>query len=915
MQKFKFLIIVLLTTINLFSQVGDLKGTIRDGLTSETLIGANIYLVGTKFGTSSDFDGKYLIKNIPIGIYDIRFSLMGFKEVLISKIEIKENTPTILDNKLSENTYETNEVIISAKAYKNTEASILTNRKRSGAISDGFSAEQVKKSTDATSGDALKRVTGLMLVDNKYLYIRGVSDRYNQTTLNGASIASTSSEKKSFSFDILPSNLIDYSNVAKTATPDLPGDFSGGLVQISTIDFPESKLLKSSYSSAFNVNTTQKMVRTSQQNKNDWLAVDNGSRNLPIGKNISEIQSNLKNTWAPSQNIAPMNQSFALTFGDKFEYDESIFGVISSLSYKNNYNRNHFNLTEIEGGIKTRDFAGDIDKYSALWSGLLDLNLQFDTKNKFNFKNNFSLSGEDQVIFKTGIHHTDGERNDYTIEWNERNILNSQLSGEHDINASLIKWQFNHSTSIANLKDRRTVEYARAEGSSTDDPFISKPGERAWSWLNDNVNNGKIDYTLNLGANLFQIPSSDKKIELNNLTFKTGIFFDLKQRDYKIRYFQISDRSLTPENNKFRILPIETIYSTENFGTGKWNMLETSKPSDNYSADNSLFASYILSDFEFNFMDVKTRFIGGARFENFKQNVYTTLTPDSPTADTASISKFDILPSFNLTFWFSEEMNLRLAYSNTVNRPEFREMSKSIYYDNNKFEWLYGNVNLKRALVRNYDFRYEYYPSPNEIVATSFFFKNFTDAIEEEILITAGDVNRTWFNSPKASNFGWEFEFKKNINNSFNIQANYTRVFSDVNYVKISGNSINPIISSATRPLQGQSPWMLNLNVGYTNPEINNSINFVINSYGRRLDAVLGYGDEDIYEKSRLTFDVNIVQPLNPGISLKFSAKEIGSPDLVLTKGGMDYRRTKKGTTYSLQFSFDIMEVSNSITK
>lgn len=918
MQKtilFTFLFSLQLFSLQLFSQNGTLSGTVYDKSTGEPVIGANIILMNSKIGVASDFDGKYLIKNIPVGVYNIRVFNMGYDEEVIPNLEIKDNNIAIVNVKLKSITYQTDEVVVTAKAFQNTESSVLSKRKNNAAIGDGISAEQIKKSTDATSGDALKRITGLQLVDNKFLFIRGVSDRYNQTMINGTSVTSTSADKKSFSFDMLPSNLIDNSNVAKSATPDLPGDFSGGIVQLNTIDFPESKLVKSSYSSAFNAATSQKMIRTSQQNSTDWIGVDKGVRSFPDLNNISSIQSNLKNTWAPTQHVAPLNQSVALSFGDRYEVGEQMLGIVSSVSYRTSYNRNHFNITDIENGSKIRDFAGDVDKFTVLWGGLFDASIKLNEENSISLRNNYFLSGEDQVSFKKGFHQTDGDRKDYALEWNEREMLSSQLTGEHlfDDEAFKLNWQLYNSTSMALMKDRRALEYSRTEGASSEDPFIAKPGERAWSWLNDNVKGIKADLKYSQSNYIFAIPFTNDAINFDNISFKTGFLYDVKNRDYKIRYFQVTDRYLDWSNNSYRIEPVETIYAEDHFGPGKWNLIETSKSSDNYLANQSLSTFYALTDLEWKIFDRKTLFIGGFRFENSKQNVYTTISPDSPTADTATIAQADLLPSFNLTYWLSDFMNFRIAYSNTINRPEFREMSKAVYFDHNKYEWLYGNTELKRAFIRNFDLRWEFYPSAGEIFAVSYFYKNITDAIEEEIIISAGDINRTWFNSPKAENFGLELEFKKSFFNTLSLYGNYTRVISVVDFIQVSGNTINPITHIATRPLQGQSPWMINLGIGYTHPIIKNSINISLNSYGKRLDAVLGFGEENIYEESRTSIDLTYIQPVFDGIEAKFSVRDIGSPNIILTKGGADYRTTRRGATYSLQFSFDILEFSQKI--
>ncbi len=211
-----------------------------DEETGEELVGANILLVGTTRGGTTDIDGKFSLHGVSVGTYDVRFTYVGYAARIVRGVQVTQAGPVALEITLTPEQFETEEVVVTAERLLSTESAILANRQKAMSIGDGLSAEQIKKAPDATSGDALKRVTGLTIVDNKFVYVRGVTDRYNGTMLNGVPVTSTDTDvdRKSFAFDMIPANLLENTIVVKTATPDLPGDFSGGMVQVNTLDFP-----------------------------------------------------------------------------------------------------------------------------------------------------------------------------------------------------------------------------------------------------------------------------------------------------------------------------------------------------------------------------------------------------------------------------------------------------------------------------------------------------------------------------------------------------------------------------------------------------------------------------------------------------------------------------------------------------
>ena len=270
----------------------------------------------------------------------------------------------------------------------------------------------------------------------------------------------------------------------------------------------------------------------------------------------------------------------------------------------------------------------------------------------------------------------------------------------------------------------------------------------------------------------------------------------------------------------------------------------------------------------------------------------------------------DILPSANLTYFVGPITNLRISYSHSVNRPEFREIASTGFYDFIKYELVGGNPDLKRSLASNFDIRMELFPDLGELFAVSYFRKDIKGAIEEK-LIQAATRTRTWFNSDQAQNAGWEFEIRKslgfisNMLRGLSVTANYTVVRSAVNVYQTSGNSILTTTIQSTRPMQGQSPYLLNVSLLYTSPSAGTSLNFLFNKFGRRLDAV-GFLASDIYEEPRDLVDLAATQPLGWGTELKLTVKNLNNSRRTLTRDNLLYENTGVGRTYSIQISKSI---------
>jgi hypothetical protein len=889
-----FCFIISVTCQSAFSQTGSLFGKIADQNSGEEIVGANVVVVGTAIGSTTDLDGKFLIKSIPAGTYNIRISYVGYSAKVITGAVLNAGEALKLDVTIASEAYSAEEVVVTAERMLSTEAAILSERKKAATIGDAVSMEQIKRTPDATSGDALKRVTGLSVVDNKFVFIRGVTDRYNGTMLNGVSVTTTDTDvdKKSFSFDMVPANLLENTIVTKTATPDLPGDFTGGLVQLNTLEFPNQQVIKLSLSTSYNTITNLRTIQKSQGGAGDWTGFDNGSRDYPPANlNGYELGKTLPNNWAQRSERAPLNGSLSLTIGDAMPIGDEQLGYIAALSYRNGFQRTESETDYFRTGSRILEAIGARDQYSVLWGGLVDLNFKFSRLHKLSLKNSYNQTAEDKLSRIAGVDENEQTFRTQVTEWDQRSLYVAKLSGEHRLPALAdldISWQGSYISSLATEPDRKTAVYSKNVNYPEDYAYAKALTDRSWSDLREFTRSGSIDLTLPVGE----------------VKVKFGALAEGKRRHYDIKFF-VAELERGSRAFELMILPIDSIFMPQNFGPGKFVMSRLDNPRDKYSAEQTLYAGYLMLDIPFTVLDNRFRFVGGARLENSEQLVNTISPFVTNEPYVARLKKVDVLPSLNFTYIITDNINLRLAYSQSVNRPEFRELASFYFYDYSIYEGTYGNPLLQRALSKNYDVRFEVFPNVGELVALSYFNKNISGAIEQQLIISS-NPERTWFNSPNGRNYGWEFEVRKSLDflggyfANFSITGNYTRIISAIEYPVYFGAT-----EFAVREMQGQSPYMINLSLLFREPTFGTTFNILYNEFGRRLDAVADVREQDVLEEARGVVDASVTQPVLSGLELKITIKDWGAKlKKYVTREGNPYRTTFQGTTYSLQASF-----------
>jgi TonB-dependent receptor len=913
----KFLLLFLLMQIIIYSQAGGvLTGKVIDSETGEAIIGANVFLENTSLGAATDLDGKYYIKSIPEGTYTIIFSYITHTTQKIQNVGITSNSTKQLDIALKQNVIEVEEVIVQATASNSYESALLNQQKKSSSISDGISAEQIKRAPDATSGDALKRVTGVTINENKFVFVRGTSERYSVALLNNATLPSTEPDKKTFAFDLLPANLLENTVITKSFTPDNPGDFSGGLVKVNTIDFPSKLTINLSYSTSYSENTNLNNFSTYSGGKTDFLGIDDGTRSLPSSfpakfnssykpDEVVGFAKLLNNNWKKESTKVPLNQSFLFSIGDGTSLIGQEFGFIAALSYKSSYQNSELQRNEYESsGEKRFEYNGLQSSYTVLWGGLLNFSYKISDLHKISFKNTYSRTADDETTFLKGFQFSDAgsEQEQTAFRYVEREVYSGQFSGEHhfkSLNDSKLQWRFNHSSTLRNEPDYRRVIYAREIGSS--DPMNVvlgfqanlKNGGRFFSHLKEFSNSGGTDYS----------------IPIDQFKIKTGLNYDYRFRSFNSRLIGVIVNAPGNGYTDYGIytMPLEEVFSPDNFRKNGLSIDEYRNGTNNYDANQTTGAAYLMAEFPVYFLGKELKIVGGFRFESSEQKVSTMdLAETNPIF--INLKKNDILPSLNLTYRLSESTNIRFAYSNTVNRPELRELAPFIYYDFATQTSLRGNENIKRALIKNYDIRFETYPGFGEFLSASLFYKDMTDAIEQ-VVISGGSLGseRTFMNADKAINYGFEIEARASLVHiadllsNFSVNSNYTWIKSDVTLYQTETT-----IARTGRPLQGQSPYSINTGISYQNIETGTNVNLLYNRIGTRIIEVANAYEEDVVEKPRDLIDFSFTQRLIQNVDLKFTAKDILGKEQIFLQGDKIARKNSKVSSYSLGISVKI---------
>lgn len=896
---------------------------------NEKLAGVSVQVVGGG-GTTTTIDGVFYL-NLEHGKkYEIEISAVGYATKLITGVEVSTGQVNELTIVLEVKSTSGENIVLAAglrSAKLESVNSIIAFQKNTNTVASVISAESISRSPDKNAGEVLKRVPGTSLQEGKYLIVRGLADRYNQTMLNGVLMSSTEPDRKTFSFNILPSSMIDNIIINKAFIPELPGEWAGGLMQVNTKDVPVRNFLNVQIGTGFNTQTIGKDFFTYKGSSTDWLGYDNGLRGLPsnLPKKAGFAQltqeektayaAGFENIWSAKKNSSTfgpsLNQNFAANGGFNTRFGRNRLAAVFAISYNRSNKRLVYQnqVNTIAGNIASTSFDYNNTKYNneVLAGALANLTLQLGKHNKISFKNILNVNTSNYTTLRDGYDFDAGQGIRATeLAFKANTFFNTQLSGEHTFKSNTIKLHWFGSFNILDqyIPDQRRLEYVQEDPTDPNSAYIAfigqsnssqKSGSRYYGFLND--------YVYTAGGNL----SKDFKIGGLSQSLKGGYFFQVKDRLFNSRPFSIY---LPMENLALRRLSPDQLFNLENFGNGtdnKFALHELSGISYRYLANSILNAGFLQFD---NLITKKIRIVWGLRVEDFDQVVGSVKQSDSRHVHTRVT---DFLPGVNATYKINQKTNVRLSGSQTVIRPEFRELSTFSFYDFDLGASVAGFTGLQRTKVSNFDLRYELYPRAGELFTIGFFYKYFDQPIEAYFNPSSGGASTyNFLNAKEANSFGAELEIRKRLDFSEALK-NFT-FLGNVSYIY---NRVSKIGNDAERPMQGQSPYLLNAGIQYDLEEYGITTTLLFNQIGRRITFVGGGDQPAIWENPRPLFDFQVTKKfLNDKAEVKLNIADIINKQAIFYTDLNDNKKydsgidafaikRKYGSNISISFSYN----------
>lgn len=915
------LVIGFFVTSAALAQVGTIKGTIKDAASGDGVIGANVVIEGTTQGASTDMEGNFEITKVHVGKYNIVVTYISYRTKTIPNVEVYPDQSTVINTSIEEDVQQLEDVVVTAKRQTDTDISVITEIKKADLIAVGISSQMIQMSQDRDASQVIRRVPGVTIVGNRFVNVRGLSERYSTVLLNGVIAPSTEVDSKAFAFDLIPSNMIDRMLVFKSGSPELPGEFAGADINIFTKNIVEENSASLSISGSYRFGTTGDDFQLGiNQSNGDKFGFGSDKRALPASFPIENLRAfsqnpndvnqaklinatkSLPNTWATrSMNASP---DFRVNFdiSRTVKLGKMKLDNITSVSYAHTnqalrnvkqYYYDRFN----ESAQKSDPRYGYSDNRFTQTNRLgLVSNFTFEISpsHKIELRNFYNQQGQNQATIRTGF---DGgvagyDVNNLSLNYYERGIYSGQLSGKHSFSDAVnFNWILGYNNTRADQPDYQRVRSQRDRG--TDNPFtvnippnassfdagrfFSKLDEKAYTFA------GNLDIKLN--------PAAD---EASQAKIIAGYYLEQKDRAFNARW--MSYKWTSPNSTDLSILsqPFDQVFELENMGT-RFILEEGTNqgPSlyDRYDGHNRLAAGYagIVAPF-----GDKWRVTGGLRVEYNQQLI------DVYDENGKKINKTDSpvtvpMPFMNLSYNFSDKMLMRVAYSRTVNRPVFRELAPFNFYDFDRNSDIFGNPDLKTARIDNIDLKWELYPSTSENISLGVFYKNFTDPIEQ-YLAPGSNLIYSFTNAKQATTYGVEAEFRKSFDNVFdnNFLKRLTLIFNGAlisSAIELPENLGN---LDQNRAMQGQSPYILNGSLFYNHPEAGWQASVMYNVFGKRIFAV---GDKDQnpnqYEMSRHQIDFTVTKRLTEKLEVKFGIADILNQSYRLMQ---DSNRDKKIT-------------------
>ncbi len=901
MKRNVLLILFSFLSTAVLAQTGTIRGTIKDGKTKESLIGCTVRVDGTQLGGTTDIEGAFTIANVPAGNQKVIISYISYQTKEIPNVRVESGNTTAIETELDEEGKSLQEVVVRASRATNTEIAVITEIKQLKPMAVGISAQQIQKSQDRDAAAAIRRVPGVSIVENRFVLIRGLGTRYNNVLINDVIAPSTEVESRSFSFDIVPSNILDRMIVYKSGSADLPGDFAGGVIKIYTKRRPDQNFTDVGLTVGYRANTTFQNVQSHSRDGLSLLGLWDAKQQLPSSFPAKSSEFNalssvrrasyarlLPNNWALKNISTAPDVRLAVNTGRRFELGNVRVSNLTSINYAltNQFANTNVKLYENTTANDVQQDYNDATYAQGTRLGVLhNWTFRFSPTFTLEWKTLFNQLGSTETVVRNGSFVIDGvDVQSYSERFENRSILSTQVSGEHSLSeVTKVNWIASYGYSGRWEPDWKRAQYTRTQGATGPDgqpePFrLNIPVQpsplnvgRFYSKLNEQVGSLVGNYEHSFGN------PGDR--EPNRI--RAGFYGESRNRDFAARFYGYERVGLI---NNISGLGIGQALAPENV-TGRessFSLQDGTVDNDSYNGKTTYAAGYVSGDVNFG---SKANLTLGFRGEFYNQTLRLTQAVNSLVDN----SIFSPLPSVNFIYKLTDRHNLRFAYSSTVNRPELRELAPFRYYDFARQIEVVGNPNLRTATIQNFDAKYEFYPTPNELISITGFYKSFTNPIESFLIPIPGNFIFTFTNALSARNYGVEIEFRKSFEKSGSAFLQNLQVVGNASYINSrvatgdfieapgAGGSVQLIGNSTdrNRALANQSPYLINLGLYYANPTSGWQYNLLYNVAGPRIFLVGNLEDPTTYEMPRHVVDFNISKKIKQQFEVRLGIQDI----------------------------------------
>jgi hypothetical protein len=894
---------------------GTAAGQVRSLETKQPVEGARIFVRGRLIEAQTDAQGRFNVE-LPEGEHTLSIIHTAFSTQTIDHVQVKGHETTELQVELTPAALELDDFVVTAPHIQGSVASLLDMRREQAAASDSIGAEDIARTPAGDAAGAAQRVVGVNIVDGRFVYVRGLGERYTNALLNGLPLPSPEPDRATVPLDLFPTRIIDSIDVAKTFTPDMPGDFAGGSVRIETVGVPDKLVLSGSLSTGFNSQSTFRRGPYSKGGRWDWLGLDDGTRALPeavpgdyrlrsaerrpdgtrlTSAEVREIAPALNTPMGIEQHRISPDVGATLTVGNGWRLRGSHrVGTIGAVTYARkvrlvpNEQRRVFLPPGETGALPVwSESERDSTTENVQWSAFLGVTWEFLKHHKVRLLGFRSQLAEDAAEDIRG--YTVNNAQDYAVlhqEYVARTLNLSQLLGEHELTklgGAKLDWRVSLSNARRDQPDMRDAVWYRPDN-GTEWLALKGPdsGRHFFSDQREKVRTAALDWT-----QPFKLGRLEHKLKL-------GAMLVLKDRDFHARRFNLLPESVT-ESCGARFDPVRCparLYTDENIERGVLILQEnTDARSDGYVASLKVYAGYLMADVG---LHEKLRLIAGARLEATEQRVASLeLLSDKVMEDSeVKLDAVDILPSATLIWSITDQLALRASGTRTLARPQLREIAPFAFANYYGEGVVSGNPNLDLTRVTNGDLRLEYFPSAREVFAASFFVKSFDAPIEPILKPTGGAPQTTYENAKGALLYGGELEARLGLDlishalDAFTLIGNLTLARSQIDVKQSAADASGNVqfLTNTERPMVNQAPYVVNLMLDYE-ASTGTQLRLLYNVSGKQLVRIGLEGLDDAYLHPRHSLDFTAAQRLWEGLQLKLTLQNLLNAEYLITQG------------------------------